>query len=110
MPKAYSLDLRKRAVSRVLDGESVRSVAMVLDVSVSSVVKWSQRYRSTGSMAPGRAGGRPRPSPLAPHRAWLVERIGSGKHVTCAVFRPSLPSAGRRSTTGRCGTSCTPKD
>jgi transposase len=36
MPKAYSLDLRKRAVSRVLDGESVRSVAMVLDVSVSA--------------------------------------------------------------------------
>ena len=96
MPKAYSLDLRKRAVSRVLDCESVRSVAMVLDVSVSSVVKWSQRYRSTGSMAPGRAGGRPRPSPLAPHRAWLVERIGSGKHVTLRGLQAELAERGTK--------------
>jgi hypothetical protein len=42
MPTAYSLDLRERAVSRVLAGESVRSVAAILNVSVSSVVKWSQ--------------------------------------------------------------------
>jgi len=57
MPNAYSVDLRERAVARVLDGESVRSVAAVLKISVSSVVKWSQRYRATGSVAPGRPGG-----------------------------------------------------
>ncbi|SSX47280.1 unnamed protein product [Ciceribacter sp. T2.26MG-112.2] len=67
MPKAYSLDLRERAVSRVLAGEPVRSVASVFAVSVSSVVKWSQRYRATGSVTPGRSGGRRRPaSCLAP--------------------------------------------
>ncbi len=96
MPKAYSLDLRKRAVSLVLDGESVRSVATALDVSVSSVVKWSQRNRSPGSMAPGRAGGRLRPSPLAPHRAWLVERIGSGKHVTLRGLQAELAERGTK--------------
>jgi transposase len=94
MPKAYSLDLRERAVSRVMAGESVRSVAAALDVSVSSVVKWSQRYRATGSVAPGRAGGRTRPSPLAPHRVWLLERIASGEHVTLRGLQAELAERG----------------
>ena len=94
MPKAYSLDLRERAVSRVLAGESVRSVAAVLNVSVSSVVKWSQRYRATGSVAPGGAVGRPRPLLLAPHRAWLLERIGSGEHVTLRSLQAELAGRG----------------
>jgi transposase len=94
MPKAYSLDLRERAVSRVLAGEPVRSVASVLAVSVSSVVKWSQRYRATGSVAPGRSGGRRRASPLAPHRAWLLERIGSGEHVTLRGLQTELAERG----------------
>lgn len=94
MPKAYSLDLRERAVSRVLAGEPVRSVASVFAVSVSSVVKWSQRYRATGSVAPGRSGGRRRPSPLAPHRAWLLERIGSGEHVTLRGLQAELAERG----------------
>jgi transposase len=94
MPKACSVDLRERAVSRVVAGESVRSVAAVLEVSVSSVVKWSQRYRATGSVAPGRAGGRPRPSPLAVHRVWLLERIGSGEHVTLRGLQAELAERG----------------
>jgi transposase len=96
MPKAYSLDLRERAVSRVVAGESVRSVAVVLNISVSSVVKWSQRYRATGSVAPGRAGGRTRPSPLAPHRIWLVERIGSGGHITLRGLQAELAARGTK--------------
>lgn len=94
MPKAYSLDLRERVVSRVMAGESVRSVAAVLDVSVSSVVKWSQRYRATGSVVPGRAGGRTRLSPLAPHRVWLLERIGSGEYVTLRGLQAELAERG----------------
>lgn len=94
MPKAYSLDLRERAVARVAAGESVRSVASVLKVSVSSVVKWSQRYRTTGSAAAGRSGGRPRPSPLAPHRVWLLGRIGSGEHVTLRGLQAEIAERG----------------
>ena len=46
MARPYSLDLRERAVARVSAGESVRAVAARLRVSVSSVVKWSQRFRA----------------------------------------------------------------
>ena len=35
------MDLRERAVARVTAGETVRSVAFVLQVSVASMVKWS---------------------------------------------------------------------
>ena len=55
MTRPYSMDLRERAVARVSAGESVRSVAAKLSVSASSVVRWSQRQRRTGSAAPGRS-------------------------------------------------------
>lgn len=56
MVRPISNDLRKRAVSAVAKGESCRSVAARFGVAVSSVVKWSQRYRTTGSVAPGKMG------------------------------------------------------
>ena len=51
MPRAYSLDLRERVVAAVAAGESCRAVATTFKVSVASVVKWSQRFRATGSAA-----------------------------------------------------------
>ena len=51
MAKPYSMDLRERAMRRVAAGESAHSVAAVLKVSVSSVIKWVQRQRRTGSVA-----------------------------------------------------------
>ena len=57
MSRAYSMDLRERAMARIAAGESARSVAAVLGVSPSSVIKWAQRLRAKGSAAPGRIGG-----------------------------------------------------
>ena len=51
MARAYSLDLRERVVAAVAAGESCRAVAATFEVSVASVVKWSQRFRATGSAA-----------------------------------------------------------
>ena len=45
MVRPLSLDLRERVVAAVAKGESCRSVAARFEVSVSSVVKWSQRAR-----------------------------------------------------------------
>ena len=41
-----------------------------------SVVKWSQRYRRTGSVAPGQMGGH-RKRVLERHRAFILERIAT---------------------------------
>lgn len=75
MARPYSTDLRDRAVARVQAGESVRAVAETLSISPSSVVKWSQRFRATGSSAPGQMGGHRRRVLVGEQRAWLLERI-----------------------------------
>ena len=94
MTKPYSLDLRDRAVALVVAGETVRSVAATLRVGVSSVVKWSQRFRATGSAAPGKMGGhRPRVL-IGEHRAWLLQRIASGPDMTLRGLAAELAEPG----------------
>lgn len=73
MTRPYSMDLRERAVARVLAGESVRSVASMLSISAATVVRWSGRHRTTGSAAPGKIGGH-RVGVLIGQRDWLLER------------------------------------
>jgi transposase len=71
------MDLRERAVARIAAGESVRKVALALSVAPSSVVKWTQRLRATGSVAPGKIGGHVPPKIAGAHRAWLVARTAA---------------------------------
>jgi putative transposase len=74
MTKPYSMDLRDRAIARVTAGESVRSVALALSISAATVVRWSQRYRMLGSVAPGKVGGHKVGVLSGAHRDWLVDR------------------------------------
>ena len=78
MVRALSNDLRERVVAAVGAGGSCRSVAARFGVAVSSVVKWAQRQRATGSVAPGRMGGH-RKRVLEPHRAFpgRADRAGA---------------------------------
>lgn len=77
MARPYSLDLRERVVSKAMAGEPVRAVAKNFGVGISSVVKWSQRFRATGSAAAGKMGGhRPRVL-VGAHRAWLLARMAA---------------------------------
>ena len=57
MTKPVSIDIRDRAMARLDAGGTVREAAEALSVAPSSVVKWLQRRRATGSAAPGRIGG-----------------------------------------------------
>src|ERR1700740_2648635 len=86
MGRAYSLDLRERVVAAVAAGESCRSVAATFKVSVASVVKWSQRFRATGSAAARQMGGN-RPYALSSEREWLLKRLSEtpGRAVRGAV-------------------------
>lgn len=93
MTRPLSLDLRERVVASVLAGESCRSVAKRFGVAVSSVVKWSQRPRATGSAAPGKMGGHRKPV-LDPHRAFIVERITQMPHLTLHGLKAELAVRG----------------
>jgi putative transposase len=93
MGRPLSIDLRERVVAAVESGESCRSVADRFDVAVSSVVKWSQRRRRTGSVAPGKMGGHCKPV-LEPHRAFIVARLEQNPHVTLHGLKAELAARG----------------
>jgi putative transposase len=93
MARALSNDLRERVVAALDGGESCRSVAARFDVAVSSVVKWSQRRRRTGSVAPGKVGGHRKPV-LEPHRSFIVERIERTPHLTLHGLKAELAAHG----------------
>ena len=81
MVRAYSLDLRERVVAAVESGQSCRAVAATFGVSVASVVKWSQRFRSTGTAAAKPMGGK-RPVLLAGQRAFVLDRIDKVPNIS----------------------------
>ena len=93
MTAPLSNDLRERIVAAVGCGESCRSVASRFGVAVSSVVKWSQRHRATGSVAPGKMGGHRR-RVLEPHRDFIVGRINQTSHLTLHGLRDELAARG----------------
>ena len=93
MTRPLSNDLRERVVAAVRGGESCRAVAARFGVAVSSVVKWSQRYRATGSVAPGKMGGHCKPI-LEPHRAFIQERISQTPHLTLHGLKDELAARG----------------
>ncbi len=95
MARPLSNDLRERVVAAVLGGETCRSVAGRFGVAVSSVVKWSQRHRATGSVAPGKMGGH-RKRVLEPHRAFIMERIAQMPHLTLHRLKDELAARGVR--------------
>lgn len=78
MGRPISMDLRERAMARLDRGETVRQVAAALAVAPSSVVKWNQRRRTTGSVAPGKMGGHVKPKIRDETAAWLRARIAAG--------------------------------
>jgi len=93
MARPLSNDLRKRVVAAVVAGGSCRTVAARFGVAVSSVVKWSQRYRATGSVAPAQMGGHRKPL-LEPHRIFIKKRISQTPHLTLHGLKDELAARG----------------
>jgi transposase len=93
MARAYSLDLRERVVEAVAAGESCRAVAKTFKVSVASVVKWSQRFRATGSAAARKVGWQ-RPYALAGERVWLLARLAEQPDITLRAVAAELAQRG----------------
>jgi transposase len=93
MVRPYSLDLRERVVAAAEAGQSCRAVAKRFGVSVSSVVKWRQRARATGSVAAKPMGGK-RPILLAGQRAFILDRIALEPHISIRALQAELAEHG----------------
>jgi transposase len=95
MSRPYSEDLRERAVAAVEGGLSRHRAAAVFSVSVSSVVRWCQAKRATGSVAAKPMGGKVKPK-LLPHRDWIRARLASEPSLTLEELRAELAERGVR--------------
>lgn len=89
MARPYSLDLRERVVAQVAGGLSCHEVAELNNLVPSTVVKWTQRVRATGSPAAKPMGGK-RPYLLADERAWLLARIREKPDLTLHALLAEL--------------------
>ena len=93
MARPLSNDLRERVVARHEAGESIRAVAEVFGLAPSTVSKWAQRRRETGSVAPAKFGGHRRPV-LEPHRSWIEARFAQTPELTLEGLRSALAARG----------------
>jgi len=76
MGKPYSEDLRGRVVAAVESGGlSCHRAAAQFGVGVSTAINWVNRWRETGSVAPGQMGGHRPKSISGERRTWLLERM-----------------------------------
>ncbi len=89
MTKPYSEDLRTRVVSAVVAGASCRDAAQRFSIGVSSVVRWAQRFRRTGSVAAKPMGGK-RNSRLKDERDWLLARVAASPDLPLHDIRREL--------------------
>jgi len=86
MTKPYSEDLRTRVVAAVGLGASCREAAKWFSIGVSSVVRWTQRFRQTGSVAARPMGG-DHNSQLKDERDWLLARVAEAPDLPLHDFR-----------------------
>ena len=93
MARPYSQDLRDRVVAAVAGGRTCRAAAALFGVSVASAVKWSQRWRATGSAAAMPMGGR-RPLRVMAARDWLLARIAKKPDLTLRAVMAELAARG----------------
>src|SRR5438132_1343916 len=80
MPKCYSGDLRERVIEAVEKGASRREAAEHFDVSVSSAIKWLQRWHESKSAAPKPRGGSV--SPLEEFAAQILALVAEQPDLT----------------------------
>jgi len=80
-------------VGSVAGGRSCRATAALFGVSVASAVKWSQRWRATGSAAAKQMGGW-KQLMLLREREWLLERIAEKPDLTLRAVVAELAERG----------------
>jgi len=80
MAKPFSMDLRERAVSAVVnEGMSCHKAASRFGIGVSTLIAWVRQFRETGSVAPGQMGGHKPKTIRGEHESWLRQRIRGGE-------------------------------
>lgn len=94
MGSPMSNDLRERVVGAIEGGLSRRAAAAKFDVSIASAVRWHQRFRRTGSVAPDALGGDRLSYRAEAHAALVLSWIDEQSDITIAEIRGRLKNLG----------------
>jgi len=90
MPKAYSMDLRKRVIEACDEGQTIALVAERFKVSASFVNKLQQRRRERGTLEPKPHGGGRQPLLSPAHDETLRALLAAKPDTTLAELRIKL--------------------
>ena len=94
MTAPLSNDLRRRVVLVIDSGLSRREAAAKFDVSVASAVRWHQRHRLTGSVAPDAIGGDRTSHRAEVHADRILGWIDDRRDITLAEIAGRLAGEG----------------
>ena len=92
MPAPYSQDLRERVIGFMALGGSARAAATRFEVSVSSAIRWAQRWRAEGHARP-RAMGGDRRSRLREHGTRVLQLVAQQPDLTLREIRSALAAS-----------------
>src|SRR6478736_3680315 len=99
MPKSYSGDLRERVIEAVEGGASRRETAERFEVSVSSAVKWLQRWQESKSAVPKPRGGSVSPLEefrlVGAVRGRVLTKTGDTERRLIAIFAADVEGYSR---------------
>ena len=93
MPAPYSQDLRERVIGFMALGGSARAAATRFEVSISSALRWAQRWRAEGH-ARSRAMGGDRRSRLSEHGPKVLHLVAQQPDLTLREIRSALAACG----------------
>jgi transposase len=90
MPKAYSMDLRKRVIEACDQGQTIAEVAQRFAVSLSFIEKLQQRRRESGTLEPKPHGGGRQPLLSPEHDETLRALLAAKPDTPLAELRVKL--------------------
>ncbi len=90
MAKPLSPDLRERVVLAVDGGMSRHQAAARFEVSVASAVRWCQRHKASGSLAPAKQGGDRKSQRIEGHAAFILAAVKETPDATLEELQTKL--------------------
>jgi transposase len=94
MAKALSIDLRRRVVDAVEQGLSRRQAAERFGVSAASAIRWLDRLKKQGAVAPKRQGGDRKSGRIAAEADFLLGEVAKTRDVTLVELQEKLKARG----------------
>lgn len=86
---AYSNDLRVRVIHVVEGGAAARAAARQFAIGDSTAIRWTKRWRETGSFEAKSVKGQSR-SPLRRYEQWLLDLVRQEPDLTLEEIRGRL--------------------